>query len=134
MIEQLTDDARQTTILTQEEARRLSHNWVGTEHLLLGLLRHQDAFAARALIALGVTLEDAREQVDALIENSYKREPEDRRTRAARRLREDWRDQAPEATFTPRSENIPGRGERHAGFLGAQMNPENREIPWDWSV
>lgn len=99
----MTDDARKAIILAQEEARRLHHTWVGTEHLLLGLLCHQDAFAARALVSLGVTLEDAREQVDTLIEDKYKEKPEDRTARAARRLREDWRDQA---TLTPRPENI----------------------------
>ena len=75
-------------------------------HLLIGLLRHQRAFAARALASLGVTLDAAREQVHALIEDKYKGSHEDRKARAARRLREDWRDPAREATSPPRSENI----------------------------
>jgi hypothetical protein len=82
MHEQLTDDARQAINLVREEVDTLRHNWLGTEHLLLGLLRHEDAFAARALASLGVTLEVARQQVDYLIENKYKVQPEDRKKRA----------------------------------------------------
>ena len=84
------------------EARGFDHNWVGTEHLLLGLLRHRYTFGARTLASLGVTLEDAREQVFSLIENKYKVEPEDSKKRAERRLREDWRDQP---DLTSHSEN-----------------------------
>lgn len=115
MPERMTDLARQAIALAREEARELHHDWVGSEHLLLGLLRHQDAFAARALVSLGVTLEDAREQVDALIEDKYKEKHEDRKARAARRLREAWRDQA---TFTPRSEKILEQALRQAEISG----------------
>jgi ATP-dependent Clp protease ATP-binding subunit ClpA len=61
--ERLTEFARGAIALAQEEARALNHNYVGTEHLLLGLLREEQGGAARALAAVGVTLEAAREQV-----------------------------------------------------------------------
>lgn len=92
LLERLTDDAHGAMTLAREEARGLHHNWVGPEHLLLGLLQHQNAFAARALDSLGVTIEDAREQVvEGLIEDRYKGEREDRKALAERQLRKDWR-------------------------------------------
>ena len=102
----MTDDARQAIAITQEESREPGRAPLGSGHLLIGLLRHQRAFAARALASLGVTLDAAREQVHALIEDKYKAKHEDRKARAARRLREDWRDQAHETLSAPRSENI----------------------------
>lgn len=103
MPERMTDDARQAITFTQEESRAAGDAPLGSGHLLIGLLRHQRTFAARALASLGVTLDAAREQVDALIEDKYKGKHEDRKARTARRLREDWRDQT---TFAPRPENI----------------------------
>ena len=63
MFERFTERARQVMVLAQEEARMLEHNYVGTEHILLGLQREHEGVAARALEALGITLEGARAQV-----------------------------------------------------------------------
>ena len=67
MFERFTDRARRVVVLAQEESRLLSHNYIGTEHLLLGLLAEQEGVAARALESLNVTLEAAREQVLEII-------------------------------------------------------------------
>ena len=61
--ERLTEFARGAIVLAQEEARALQHNSVGTEHLLLGLLREEQGGAARALAAVGIGLDAARDQV-----------------------------------------------------------------------
>jgi hypothetical protein len=65
MFERFTDKARRTVVLAQEEARLLRHDHIGTEHLLLGLLRESDGAAASALSSLGISLEAARERVEA---------------------------------------------------------------------
>ena len=67
MFERFTDRARRVIVLAQEEARALQHNYIGTEHLLLGLIRAGDGVAAKALEAKGVTLEDTRKQVEEMI-------------------------------------------------------------------
>lgn len=64
MFERFTDQSRRVLVLAQEEARLLGHNFLGTEHILLGLLRQDDGRAAKALTALGVSLESARERVE----------------------------------------------------------------------
>jgi ATP-dependent Clp protease ATP-binding subunit ClpC len=63
MFERFTDRARNVVVLAQEEARLLKHNYIGTEHILLGLSRESDGLAAKALEALGIGLEAVREQV-----------------------------------------------------------------------
>ena len=63
MFERFTDRSRRTVVQAQEEARRLNHNYIGTEHLLLGILRDGEGVAAEALASLGVGLDPAREQV-----------------------------------------------------------------------
>jgi ATP-dependent Clp protease ATP-binding subunit ClpC len=63
MFERFTDEARRVLVLAQEESRVLGHDFIGTEHLLLGILRHGTGPAPEALIAIGVTLEAARAQV-----------------------------------------------------------------------
>ena len=65
MFERFTDKARRVVVLAQEEARRLGHTQIGTEHILLGLLREEDGSAAQALESLGVGLEAARARVEA---------------------------------------------------------------------
>jgi hypothetical protein len=65
MFERFTDKARRTVVLAQEEARLLRHDRIGTEHLLLGLLRERDGAAASALSSLGISLDAARERVGA---------------------------------------------------------------------
>ena len=63
MFERFTERARQAVVLAQDEARTLRHNNIGTEHLLLGLLREEQGGAARALAAVGIGLDAARDQV-----------------------------------------------------------------------
>jgi ATP-dependent Clp protease ATP-binding subunit ClpC len=67
MFERFTDRARRVVVLAQEEARELDHNYIGTEHLLLGLLREGEGVAARALDELGISRTAVREQVVKLI-------------------------------------------------------------------
>ena len=67
MFERLTERARQVVVLAQDEARALKHNYIGTEHLLLGLLRQEKARAAHVLESLGITVEEVRYQVARLI-------------------------------------------------------------------
>ena len=64
MFERFTDHARRVVVLAQEEARLLDHNYLGTEHLLLGLLHEDQSVAAQALDSLGVTLDQVRLQVE----------------------------------------------------------------------
>lgn len=63
MPERFTERARQSVVLAEDEARALTHNYIGTEHLLLGLLREGESVAAAALGQLGVTLEGVRDHV-----------------------------------------------------------------------
>ena len=67
MFERFTERSRKVVVLAQEESGRLRHDYVGTEHLLLGLLREGDGVAARALAATGVILVGAREQVESIV-------------------------------------------------------------------
>jgi ATP-dependent Clp protease ATP-binding subunit ClpA len=67
MFERFTDRARRVVVLAQEEARTLQHNFIGTEHLLLGLLGEPDGIAARGLGRFGLTLSQAREDVTARV-------------------------------------------------------------------
>jgi ATP-dependent Clp protease ATP-binding subunit ClpC len=67
MFERFTDRAKRAVVLAQEEARILNHNAIGTEHLLLGLLREGDGVGAKSLDALGVSVDDVRRQVEELI-------------------------------------------------------------------
>jgi ATP-dependent Clp protease ATP-binding subunit ClpC len=67
MFERFTERARQVIVLAQEEARTLKHNYIGTEHLLLGLLREADGVAARVLGSLEVTLEEVRAEVTRIV-------------------------------------------------------------------
>jgi ATP-dependent Clp protease ATP-binding subunit ClpA len=67
MFERFTDKARHTVVLAQEEARRLHHNYIGTEHILLGLLGEPEGVAGRALDGFGFTLEGTRREVAAIV-------------------------------------------------------------------
>jgi ATP-dependent Clp protease ATP-binding subunit ClpC len=67
MFERFSRRARRVVVLSQEEARRLQHNYIGTEHVLLGLLGENEGIAARALDRFGMTLPDARKDVEARI-------------------------------------------------------------------
>jgi ATP-dependent Clp protease ATP-binding subunit ClpA len=63
VFERFTERARQVVVLAQDESRRLGHPFIGTEHLLLGLLREEEGIAASVLDALDVTLDDVRSEV-----------------------------------------------------------------------
>ena len=67
MFERFTDRARRVVVLAQDEARMLNHNYIGTEHILLGLIHEGEGVAAKALEALGISLEAVREQVIEII-------------------------------------------------------------------
>ncbi len=67
MFERFTDRARRVVVLAQEEAKLLNHNYIGTEHILLGLIREGDGIAAKALESLDISLEGVREQVQEII-------------------------------------------------------------------
>jgi ATP-dependent Clp protease ATP-binding subunit ClpC len=66
MFERFTDRARRVVVLAQEEARMLNHNYIGTEHILLALIREGGGIAAQALESLGITEEAARQQVEEI--------------------------------------------------------------------
>src|SRR6188472_429070 len=67
MFERFTERARQVVVLAQEEARTLKHNYIGTEHILLGLLREEEGLAARVLESLDITTERVRSQVVRIV-------------------------------------------------------------------
>jgi ATP-dependent Clp protease ATP-binding subunit ClpC len=67
MFEKFTDKARRVVVLAQEEAKLLNHNYIGTEHILLGLIHEGEGVAAKSLEALGINLESVREQVQEII-------------------------------------------------------------------
>ncbi len=63
MFERFTERARQVVVLAQDEARALRHNYIGTEHLLLGLLEEEQGLAARVLASLGIAADDVRAEI-----------------------------------------------------------------------
>lgn len=67
MFERFTERARQVVVLAQDEARTLRHNYIGTEHILLGLLREEEGLAARVLYSLNVTVGGVRQQVARIV-------------------------------------------------------------------
>jgi bifunctional DNase/RNase len=67
MLERFTGRARRVVVLAQEEARMLGHSYIGTEHIVLGLIRESEGVAARALESLGIGLEAVRQQVEEII-------------------------------------------------------------------
>jgi ATP-dependent Clp protease ATP-binding subunit ClpC len=67
MFQRFSDQARRVVVLAQEEARMLNHNSIGTEHLLLGLIREDEGIAARALRSLGLDLAAVRQQVAEIV-------------------------------------------------------------------
>ncbi len=67
MFERFTDRARRVVVLAQEEARMLNHNYIGTEHILLGLIREGEGVAAKALESLGISQEAVRQQVGEIV-------------------------------------------------------------------
>jgi ATP-dependent Clp protease ATP-binding subunit ClpA len=67
VFERFTERARQVVVLAQDEARSLRHNYIGTEHLLLGLIREEEGIAARVLAGLEVTAEEVRAQIERVV-------------------------------------------------------------------
>jgi ATP-dependent Clp protease ATP-binding subunit ClpC len=67
VFERFTEPARQVVVLAQDEARTLRHNYIGTEHLLLGLLREERGLAAKTLAELGISIEHVRDKVRAIV-------------------------------------------------------------------
>jgi ATP-dependent Clp protease ATP-binding subunit ClpC len=67
VFERFTERARQVVVLAQDEARALRHSYIGTEHILLGLLREEEGLAARMLASLDITVEEVREQVMVIV-------------------------------------------------------------------
>jgi ATP-dependent Clp protease ATP-binding subunit ClpC len=67
MFERFTERARRVIVLAQDEATRLDHAWIGTEHILLGLIRDGEGIAARALAELGISLVGARQAVEDMV-------------------------------------------------------------------
>src|SRR5205823_6390445 len=67
LFERFTDRARRVVVLAQEEARLLNHNYIGTEHILLGLIHEGEGVAAKALESLNISLEAVRSQVEEII-------------------------------------------------------------------
>src|ERR687887_409243 len=75
MFERSTDRARRVVVLAQEEARMLNHNYIGTEHILLGLIHEGEGVAAQALVKLGADLNKVRQQVIQLLNGYQSKEP-----------------------------------------------------------
>ena len=67
MFERFTDRARRVVVLAQEEARQLDHNYIGTEHILLGMIREGEGVAAQALAAMDISRDAVRQQVEEMI-------------------------------------------------------------------
>ena len=67
MFEKFTDKARRVVVLAQEEAKLLNHNYIGTEHILLGIIHEGEGVAAKALESLGINLDAVRDQVQEII-------------------------------------------------------------------
>jgi len=67
VFERFTEGARQVVVLAQDEARLLKHNYIGTEHLLLGILREDEGLAARLLGSLDITAEEVRAQIGRIV-------------------------------------------------------------------
>jgi ATP-dependent Clp protease ATP-binding subunit ClpA len=76
MFERFTERARRVVVLAQDEARMLNHDWIGTEHLLLGLIGEGGGVAARALESLGISLDAVRRQVEEVIDQGEQAPPE----------------------------------------------------------
>lgn len=75
MFERFTDRARRVVVLAQEEARMLNHNYIGTEHILLGLLAESDGVAAKVLNGAGITLAEAQQEIMRMLGDGPKRAP-----------------------------------------------------------
>ena len=84
MFERFTERARRVVVLAQQEARMLDHNYIGTEHILLGLIREGDGVAAKALMTLGISLDAMRQAVEDIIGRGAQPLPESGTSRSRR--------------------------------------------------
>ncbi len=75
MFERFTERARRVVVLAQDEARMLNHNYIGTEHILLGLIHEGHGLAAKALESLGISLAVVRQQVEEIIGRGQQEPP-----------------------------------------------------------
>lgn len=100
MFERFTDRARQVLVLAQEEAKELHHDWIGTEHLLLGVIRQPGGLGGQVLATLGVTLEEARNRVVTIVGTG------------------DHEHEGPPPPFTPRAKKVLELSLRQALNLG----------------
>ena len=75
MFERFTERARRVVVLAQDEARMLDHNYIGTEHILLGLIHEGEGVAAKALESLGISLDAVRQQVEEIIGRGQQQQP-----------------------------------------------------------
>lgn len=107
MFERFTERARKVVVLAQEESRELLHDHIGTEHILLALIREEDGIAGTALADAGITLDEARKQVEAQVGRG---EPEPKRRSGKR-----WRRHV---AFTPRAKKIMELALRESMSLG----------------
>src|SRR5215213_5375588 len=114
MFERFTDRARRVVVLAQEEARMLNHNYIGTEHILLGLIHEGEGVAAKALESLGISLDAVREQVQEIIGQGQ---------------------QAPSGhiPFTPRAKKVLELSLREAlqlghNYIGADLNRVRQQV------
>ena len=98
VFERFTEQARQVVVLAQEEARFFNHNYIGTEHILLGVLREEEGLGARVLQSLDITVERTRAQVAQIVGQGKEASP----------------DQLP---FTPRAKKVLDLGMRQADAL-----------------
>jgi len=101
MFERFTERARRVVVLAQEEARMLNHDYIGTEHILLGLIREREGVAARALESLGISLDAMRTAVEDIIGQGQQK-------------------QSGHILFTPRAKKVLELSLREALQLGAQ--------------
>ena len=99
MFERFTQDARVVVVRSQEEARELGHDHIGTEHVLLAMLAHGEGTAAQALAACGMTADDVRRRV--VEGNRTERDPLDPEALASLGIDLDEVRRATEATFGP---------------------------------
>src|SRR6478609_1998179 len=114
MFERFTDRARRVVVLAQEEARLLNHNYIGTEHILLGLIHEGEGVAAKALESLDISLEAVRAQVQEIIGQGQ---------------------QAPTGhiPFTPRAKKVLEYSLREAlqlghSYIGAELNKVRQQV------
>lgn len=103
MFERFTDRARRVVVLAQEEARMLNHNYIGTEHILLGLIHEGEGVAAKALESLGISLEAVRQQVEEIIGQGQQALPATSPSPRGRRRSWSFRSERPSSSATTTS-------------------------------